>query len=232
MKNILKRFLLGSRDVLAPLFRFQEISVLCYHSVSDSTDETAVSAEALEGHLRFLAVKGYVFVSLADIVEWMDGKKEVPRKAVALTFDDGHADFETAALPVLKRFNAPATLFVIGEAAGRLRGEPLVEVGYHSRSHPNLEELSGAALAEEVRPLGGERFFAYPGGHYSQAAIEAVKAARYKAAFSIKPTLVHKSSDRYLMPRTVVLRDTPLWELRFSVSKAADWYRTLRRIVV
>jgi len=40
------------------------------------------------------------------------------RPLVCLTFDDGYANFYTEALPILKRYHAPATLFVVTSVVG------------------------------------------------------------------------------------------------------------------
>jgi hypothetical protein len=191
MKKFLKRLLLFMRDLLAPFAHFQEVCILCYHSISENAHNTAVAERDFERQLMLLKNKGHAFIPLADVLDWMDGKKELPRKAVALTFDDGYADFETAALPILKKFNAPAELFYIFSPAEqwdapllgpwaleRLRREPLVELGWHSRGHPNMERLSAEELAAEVTPPRPVRFFAYPGGTYSKAAVEALRSAR------------------------------------------------------
>ena len=239
-----------ARDMLAPFARFREVSILCYHSAGGGAHFTSVSAAELESHLQFLQSHGYIFVSLGDIVGWMDGQRSLPQRAVALTFDDGYADFETLVVPLLKKYKAPAALFVIGspqstgwqldeeppflsaEALGRLGHEPLVEVGYHSRSHPDLEKIADEDLAREVAAPFPAKYFAYPGGHYSSRAVEAVRAAGYSAAFSIKPTLIGPHTDRYLMPRSVIVGGARPWQLRFATTKAAEWYRTLWRLFI
>ena len=240
--------MLSLRDLLAPVFQWQEVSILCYHSIEQKPSAFTTSALQFDMHLAALKRWGYSFVSLGDVIEWMEDKKVLPKKVIALTFDDGYEDFETHALPLLKKYSAPATLFVIGDPAGadwdpkrnrfltpealeRLRQEPLVELGFHTFKHPMLDELHGEALTHEVTAPWSARFFAYPGGHYSQEAIDAIRRAGYVAAFSIKPTLVHKNSDKYLMPRNVITKDTVLWELRFACTKALDWYRALWRLI-
>jgi len=230
----------GMRDALDPLCRFREVSVLCYHSISDDPHNLTINVKMFKAHLDFLANAGYAFVSLGDIVEWMNGARTLPHKAVAITFDDGYADFESAALPLLNAHQAPAAVFVVErnldesdcinrEGLTRLR-ERGVEVGFHTYTHPNLAALSGSELIREVRPLSFERFFAYPGGRYSREATQAVKPAGYVAAFSTKPTLVHKTSDRHALPRNVVSKNMQLWEVRFRATKALDWYRALWRL--
>ncbi len=87
------------------------------------------------------------------------GGAPLPRKAVALTFDDGYADFGSAALPILDEFDAPATVFVVGDemrarlaldntlplldadALVRVSAHPRIDIGYHSRTHANLGKL-------------------------------------------------------------------------------------------
>src|SRR4051812_43805852 len=99
IKSLLMSSLLGLRDILNPLMRFEGIAILCYHSISEAELITAMPASAFEFHLRLLRERGYTFVSLADILAHLRGTKKLPRKSVAITFDDGYADFESAALP-------------------------------------------------------------------------------------------------------------------------------------
>jgi len=51
-------------------------------------------------------------VSCRQIADALDGRSSLPPNAVAITFDDGYADFMDHALPILQRAKAPATVFV------------------------------------------------------------------------------------------------------------------------
>jgi peptidoglycan/xylan/chitin deacetylase (PgdA/CDA1 family) len=249
MKELLKsaayRSLYVLRNLLNPPFRFQEIAILCYHSISDINIDTAIAPAVFERQLAYLNSHGHLFISLADIVEWRNGKKNLPCKAVALTFDDGYADFETAALPILQKFRAPATLFVLGngaasraalgndipllfpDALARVHANPLIEIGFHSATHANLSKLSGPALEAECQAPFPARFFAYPGGNHSPAATQTVEKLGYIAACSIRQTLVTKKSNVFLLPRSVITRGMPLWQVELRTTKAIFWYRAL-----
>lgn len=248
MKKVLLYALLLVRRILG-FVSFQEISVLAYHSVGDVPVDTAVSREAFARHLKHLCERGYSFVTLQEIVGWCTGKNTLSRKAVALTFDDGYTDFETTVLPLLKEFKAPATLFVVGDeresrvrlgndipllddaALLRLRAHPLVTIGYHSRTHQNLSSLSPDALRRECESPFPADFFAYPGGSHSLESRTLLRELGYKGAFSLKPTLVKRASDVYVMPRNIMLRNMPLWQLDARTTKAIDWYRAVRKFL-
>ncbi len=248
-KRILLRILLLVRDIVQVIAPRQEVSILCYHGIGDARDGdsgTTVAVAAFEAQLTTLHANGTVFVSLADVLAWQRGERELPRRALALTFDDGSADFATEALPLLERYHAPATLFVVGDAVAaraylgdqllsepaihELARHPLVTIGYHSRSHPDFLACAGAELETECASRYGARFFAYPGGKYTVETPEILRKIGYEAACTIKPELVQKYGDPFMLPRTVIERDTPLWVVRAATTRASSWYRALRRL--
>lgn len=249
MKNIAAHVLLAARDLLDPFVHFQEVAILCYHSISDAGVSTAITPAAFAAQLSYLKKSGYAFVSLDAILDWLGGKGALPEKAVALTFDDGYADFETAALPILEKYDAPAALFVMGDSAAsrgalandipllspdaleKVRSSPLVTLGYHSRTHANLAKLSGDALNAEMASTFSAPYFAYPGGNYSAQAIVLARDLGYRAAFSIKRHLVTQTSDPFLLPRSVITHDMSLRQMRFHATHALEWYRSLTKVV-
>jgi peptidoglycan/xylan/chitin deacetylase (PgdA/CDA1 family) len=102
-----------------------------------------------------------------------------------------------------------------------------VEIGSHGRTHRRLPELSGDALASEVGEsaaaiealgLPRPRVFAYPYGDHSPAVDEAVRAAGYAAAVTIDPGGVDRGTDRYAVPRLMVLRGWTPRMLRLRIA--------------
>jgi peptidoglycan/xylan/chitin deacetylase (PgdA/CDA1 family) len=119
-----------------------------------------------------LRARGHRIVSLREAVEAHDAGRDV-RKLACLTFDDGYRDFLTHAWPVLKRNDAPATVFLVAERLGDfntwdygtvgLEQAPLLdrdevlqlaregcEFGSHSSTHPMISELAVADRGPEI----------------------------------------------------------------------------------
>ncbi|MFN3870946.1 MAG: polysaccharide deacetylase family protein [Aquificaceae bacterium] len=61
--------------------------------------------------LRFLK-DFFRVVSLDEVLEYLSARKELPKRTVAITFDDGYADNYIYAYPLLKKHRLKATLFV------------------------------------------------------------------------------------------------------------------------
>jgi peptidoglycan/xylan/chitin deacetylase (PgdA/CDA1 family) len=64
----------------------------------------------------------YRFVSLDQIVDWLERRTPLPERALAITFDDGYRNVLTQAAPILHDMGAPATVFVATDfvAGGRM----------------------------------------------------------------------------------------------------------------
>src|SRR5262245_7744000 len=91
--------------------------ILMYHRVVVSDVDPwsmAVTPEFFDAHLDVLSHDAHL-VRLSDLAEFA-GTTELPPRSVALTIDDGYADSLEAAAPIMDRYEAPATLFLV---AGR-----------------------------------------------------------------------------------------------------------------
>lgn len=97
--------------------------ILLYHRVADVRPDPwglSVSPARFMEHLEVLSRSGFKCLRLRDLVRLLqDGT--LPRRAVAITFDDGYADNLYAAKPLLERTDTPATVFVVTGATGRAR---------------------------------------------------------------------------------------------------------------
>ncbi|HTD03233.1 polysaccharide deacetylase family protein [Undibacterium sp.] len=118
-----------------------------------------------------------------------------PEKKLLLTFDDGPEPGQTEyILSVLKKYNIPATFFMIGE---KVQAHPelvaLVQasshalIGNHSWSHPNFHDISPTEQALEVDKTSAvltktveEKYFRYPYGNSSCETNALLKSLDYK----------------------------------------------------
>lgn len=74
--------------------------------------DLAITPEKLEEFIVFFKQKGYVFISLDELENWLDNKLKLNNKFICLTFDDGYKDNLTHGLPILKKHQIPATIYI------------------------------------------------------------------------------------------------------------------------
>lgn len=223
--------------------------VLGYHDVSapgTHSEGMTVSADALAGHVTLLRQMGLRIVAFGDIVDRLDRGADVDGLA-ALTFDDALEGVHLHAMPVLRRFEAPATVFVVTDARGAepawwpgmartLTDGELVEVaaaghdlGSHTCTHRSLPALTPDELTDELersrlaiaglttRPV---EFLAYPSGHHNAEVRAAAQRAGYRAATTFLNGRVDDDTDPYRIPRlTMGAHLTPV-RLRYHLLRA------------
>ncbi|MFI6691719.1 polysaccharide deacetylase family protein [Streptomyces sp. NPDC050433] len=188
-----------------------------YHSITDSAADpyqVTVSPARLDRQLRWMRRHGLTGVSMERLL--LARARGSAAGLVGLTFDDGYVDFLTNAVPLLRRYEFTATVYVL---PGRLGGtnewdrpgpsKPLLtedgireaaaagmEVGSHGLRHTDLTEADDALLREETRGsrealnaiTGGEvTGFCYPYGTVDERAMTAVREAGYRYAVGISP---------------------------------------------
>ena len=85
----------------------RSVSVLMYHSISSGPGPTCIKPENFRHQMDMLQEHGYAVVSLGDCRRWILSQLDLPARTVALSFDDGFADFATAAFPQLSAGAGP-----------------------------------------------------------------------------------------------------------------------------
>src|SRR5437764_754437 len=98
--------------------------VLMYHRVApDAAGPLAhltVTPDRFAWQMAKLVEGGFKPVRQEDVAAWIAGRRELPARAVAVTFDDAYADNVAHAFPVLERYRIPALTFVVtGKLGGR-----------------------------------------------------------------------------------------------------------------
>lgn len=128
-------------------------TVLCYHDVVDKPedmDDDAILVSKLASQFQWLKENGYIVISIQDLLDVRDGKKNLPEKAVLLTFDDGYKSFYERVFPLLKAFNYPALSAICGIWIDTEGKEGL----YHTNSKIKREEFMTWAQIKEVYDSG------------------------------------------------------------------------------
>lgn len=98
--------------------------ILYYHRIADvdfidpQIDDHNVLPAVFERQIAALADWSEI-VPLTEVMQRLQQPSATAKPLVSLTFDDGYANFYSNALPILKRYNAPATLSVVTGIIGR-----------------------------------------------------------------------------------------------------------------
>jgi peptidoglycan/xylan/chitin deacetylase (PgdA/CDA1 family) len=154
--------------------------ILMYHMVQPHKaggkfNKLRVPPALFEQQLRWLSTQGWHFATMKELME----SERLPKKTVVLTFDDGYEDNLLNADPLLERYAAKATLYLVEDRfdrdwstskkahhdSGELMREPKLtddqlramlgsgrwELGGHTRTHANLATLDAQQRSIEIQ---------------------------------------------------------------------------------
>ncbi|MEO5897330.1 MAG: polysaccharide deacetylase family protein [Vicinamibacterales bacterium] len=97
-------------------WRSGRLLILGYHGIAQEDEHhwspsLFMTPSLFELRLRFFRSAGFNILPLGDALERLRSGT-LPERSVVITFDDGYVDFYRLAHPILKRYNAAATVYL------------------------------------------------------------------------------------------------------------------------
>jgi peptidoglycan/xylan/chitin deacetylase (PgdA/CDA1 family) len=208
------------------------IPVLVYHRFGPVvSDSMTVTTPVFESHLKYLQENGYRVVSLREMLDH-HLKTVLPpdSRLVAITADDGHLSVYTTALPLIKKYRIPVTLFVYPSAVSNasyavtwdqlreLKATGLFDFHSHTYWHPNFKKEKARLSAPEFEKLvymqlrkSREKLekelkvkvdlLAWPFGIHDPWLMNKAAEAGYTAAFTIERFPASRGDHPMALPR-------------------------------
>lgn len=147
-KSVIKRLLYagGALSLYHRLRNRRVLTVATFHRVlsrddprwNSSLPEWTLAEDVFEDCLIFFK-RHYTVVGLEDLLASLRAERPLPSRSLLLTFDDGYADNEEYALPLLRRHGLPAAVFIFSDAIGQ-------------KTRPWTEDFLSAYLQGDISP--------------------------------------------------------------------------------
>lgn len=218
------------------------LPVLMYHYFYDASqgqkgsNSNWLEISKFEEQLKYLKENDYYFPNWQEVADFVDGKVDLPKKSIVLTMDDGHKSLYNLAIPLLDKYDIPATAFIITSKFDTANIEKYKNstIDFESHSH-NMHRAGGkighggiftalsieegvADLTQSIEKIGGNSgALAYPYGDFTESTKKATKQAGFKVAFTTQYGKVKPGMDKYELPRVRIYQDITLGSFKGSI---------------
>ncbi|MHA1395471.1 MAG: polysaccharide deacetylase family protein [Promethearchaeota archaeon] len=205
------------------------VRILTYHGIEKFPQNSySVSLDNFKKQMGYLK-KNYNIISLLQYSKGLIKKNSFPENTVVITFDDGLKNFYSEAYPILKKYNLPATCFLITSKLNKNYGnymswneiekiskDGIITIGSHSCSHRSLPSLNEF---EQKNEIGGSKsiledrlglninFFSYPWGtfrDFNEKTKRLLSKYNYKLAFTSINGVNFTRNNRFALRRTKI----------------------------
>ena len=210
------------------------VPVMMYHYVYTKNDvpkplnSNYILDTDLEAQLKYLKDNNYYFPSFDELRAYVDGKIALPEKSAIITFDDAQRYFLKYGIPIMNKYEIPATSFVIGIVDGdkKIKKYATPYVAFESHSF-DMHKAGGnighggvisaltkdqiiADMQKSQTQVGANNAFAFPFGDITNDGKAAVEEAGFDVAFSTVHGKVYPKDDFRVLRRVRVNGGNPL----------------------
>jgi peptidoglycan/xylan/chitin deacetylase (PgdA/CDA1 family) len=223
--------------------------VLHYHSLNPL--KKGISKKVFEEHINYLS-STYNIITIREVFQKIDNNT-LNKDDIVITFDDGYEDNLTKALPILRKYDGTATVFITTGFIGKKYQDQKmlskvqildlfnsgIEVGSHGVNHIDLTTLTEDKLKYEIIEsknqiediINDEAIsFCYPYGKYNKIVIEMCKKIGYKCACTLFHDFYIDIENILEIPRLTVDYYDTVKEIQAKINGDRHWINTYYKI--
>ena len=202
------------------------VIILLYHDVlPEARYHYATSLANFRAQMDMLVREEYACVSLDEIADWIEGKGNLPERAVCITFDGPYQGQYLHALPILRERGFFGTLYITTDWIGTanhpdwhelrvMDAAGIMDVQNHTINHPYLSKQDRAGIRTQLercdeaieRHLSRRisRHHAYPAGAHNEQVRKITRELGFRTATTVRPGPVGRHDDLMSLPRYMV----------------------------
>ena len=131
--------------------QYVKLPVLMYHLVlknPGAKNKFIVSSSTFEQDLKYISDNGYTTILVKDLIDYTQGKADLPAKPILLTFDDGAYNNYAYAFPLAKKYNAKFVFSPIAKESEKYSELTDENPTYAHASWKHINEMSQSGLVE------------------------------------------------------------------------------------
>lgn len=117
------------------------VPILMYHGITENpkaAGKYTVMVSEFKSDMEYLKANGYNTIFISQLVDYVNSGTPLPKKPVAVTFDDGNYDNLVYALPILQKLGMKATVSIVGVYSFDSSAK---------RYHMNVEDIKTVAVS-------------------------------------------------------------------------------------
>lgn len=241
------------------------IPILMYHHVLSKNegskkyrDDLYIDTFNFEKQMEYINKSNFTSINFDELSLILDKKKDLPKKPIILTFDDGYKDTLNNVLPILNKyqikavvslatgfvgktnnwdFNVPPSGSIIDEAQILNLIKDGISFESHTVTHQHFDKIDINKLKYELEESKTYlenllkkqiNTVVYPYGEYSNDVKKFAKLSGYKFGCAINSTQRYVLEDLYEIRRVYVKGSDSLLDFKRKVSNWYLWYRGLK----
>ena len=225
--------------------------ILMYHKIDTHTNDRKrnkwrVIVNDFEAQMAWFHKNNWHSFTMSELIA---AQNVLPKKSFVVTFDDGYEDNYTNALPILKKYNIKATIYLVPEQIHNhwenfkykdfdkllsqkhihtMLKSGLIEFGSHTTDHYNLTRIDNDKAQYQIQKSKEMvenithqpcNAFAYPYGKYNDGLLTYVQQAAYTNAVTVQRGVFKPNDDPFAIKRIGILGTESFFDFYLKISR-------------